>query len=127
MPVAKKNGDIRLCGDFKLTVNPATYLEQYPLPKIGDIFASLYGGEVFSTLDLRNACYQLPLDEEARKMAVLKRTKACTATTVWLSASRPPQPRLDDVSSRFCTAFQMKRERYIDTPAGVSAATGQRP
>ncbi|XP_040079027.1 uncharacterized protein K02A2.6-like isoform X1 [Ixodes scapularis] len=71
VPVAKKNGEIRLCGDFKLTVNPATHLERYPLPKIDDIFAALYGGELFTTLDLRNAYNQLPLDEEARKMTVL--------------------------------------------------------
>ncbi|XP_037558099.1 uncharacterized protein K02A2.6-like, partial [Dermacentor silvarum] len=71
VPVAKKNGDIRLCGDFKLPVNPASHLEQYPLPKVEDIFAALSGGEVFSTLDLRNAYNQLPLDDEARKIAVL--------------------------------------------------------
>lgn len=57
--------------DFKVTENPATHLERYPLPKIDNIFASLYGGEVFSTLDLRIAYNQLPLDEEAQKMAVL--------------------------------------------------------
>ncbi|XP_049268704.1 uncharacterized protein K02A2.6-like [Rhipicephalus sanguineus] len=71
VPVVKKNGDIRLCGDFKLTVNPATHLEQYPLPKVDDIFAALYGGEVFTTLDLRNAYNQLPLDEEAKEMTVI--------------------------------------------------------
>nr|XP_050033065.1 uncharacterized protein K02A2.6-like [Dermacentor andersoni] len=71
VPVAKKNGDIRLCGDFKLTVNPASHLEQHPLPKVVDIFAALSGGKVFSTLDLRNAYNQLPLDDEARKTAVL--------------------------------------------------------
>ncbi|XP_037501390.1 uncharacterized protein K02A2.6-like [Rhipicephalus sanguineus] len=75
VPVAKKNGDIRLCGDFKLTVNPATYSEQYPLPKVDDIFAALAGGEVFSTLDLRNAHNQLPLDAEAKRIAVLNTHK----------------------------------------------------
>ncbi|XP_037503753.1 uncharacterized protein K02A2.6-like [Rhipicephalus sanguineus] len=75
VPVVKKNGDIRLCGDFKLTVNPATRTEQYPLPKIEDIFATLAGGEVFSTLDLRNAYNQLPLDDDAKKIAVLNTHK----------------------------------------------------
>lgn len=54
-PVAKKNGEIRLRGDFKLTVNSATHLERYPPPKIDDIFAELCGGEVFSTFDLCTA------------------------------------------------------------------------
>nr|XP_054933012.1 uncharacterized protein K02A2.6-like [Dermacentor andersoni] len=71
VPVAKKNDYIRLCGDFKLTVNPVSHLEQYLQPKVEDIFAALSGGEVFSTLDLRNAYNQLPLDDEARKTAVL--------------------------------------------------------
>ncbi|XP_075737432.1 uncharacterized protein LOC142777009 [Rhipicephalus microplus] len=75
VPVVKKNGDIRLCGDFKLTVNPATRTEQYPLPKIDDIFAALSGGEVFSTLDLRNAYNQLSLDDDAKKITVLNTHK----------------------------------------------------
>nr|XP_050040360.1 uncharacterized protein LOC126537393 [Dermacentor andersoni] len=79
VPVVKRNGDIRLCGDFKLTVNQATHLEQYPLPKIEDIFASLYGGELFTTLDLRHAYNQLPLDDEAREMAVLNTHKGLFA------------------------------------------------
>ncbi|XP_049267208.1 uncharacterized protein LOC119375361 [Rhipicephalus sanguineus] len=52
-------------------MNPATHLEQYPLPKVDDIFAALYGEEVFTTLDLRNAYNQLPLDEEAKEMTVI--------------------------------------------------------
>nr|XP_037285024.1 uncharacterized protein K02A2.6-like [Rhipicephalus microplus] len=40
-------------------------MEQYPLPRVDDIFANLNGGEVFSTLDL-NAYNQLPLDEDSK-------------------------------------------------------------
>ncbi|XP_049273354.1 uncharacterized protein LOC125759110 [Rhipicephalus sanguineus] len=91
VPVAKKNGDIRLRGDFKLTVNPATRTEQYPLPKIEDIFATLAGGEVFSTLDLRNAYNQLPLDDDAKKIAVLNTHKGlfCYNRLAFAIASAP--------------------------------------
>nr|XP_050043762.1 uncharacterized protein K02A2.6-like [Dermacentor andersoni] len=67
----KKDGRLRLCGDFLLTVNADTLMEQYPLPRVDDIFVNLKGGEAFSTLDVRNAYNQLPLDEDSKKLAVL--------------------------------------------------------
>ena len=45
MPVVKPDQLIRICGDFRLTVNQALVTEKYPLPKIEDILASLAGGE----------------------------------------------------------------------------------
>lgn len=42
-------------------MNEATIMDQYPLPQVDDIFANLNGGEVFSTLDLRNAYNQMSL------------------------------------------------------------------
>ena len=40
MPVVKSNCSIRICGDYRLTVNQASRFDAYPLPKVGKLFAS---------------------------------------------------------------------------------------
>ena len=50
VPVLKHDGSVRFCGDYKLTINQEALLDTYPLPRIEDLFASLAGGTVFSTL-----------------------------------------------------------------------------
>ena len=53
--VPKSDGSLRLCGDYKLTVNRSLEVEQYPLPKTSDLLSSLMGGEKFTKLDLAQA------------------------------------------------------------------------
>ena len=47
VPVVKGNGSVRLCGDYRMTVNQASRLDSYPLPKVDELFATL-AGEPFS-------------------------------------------------------------------------------
>ena len=67
MPVPKKDGSVRLCDDYKVTVNPELQAEQYPLPRIEDIFANLAGGQKFSKIDLRQAYHQLEMEQDSKK------------------------------------------------------------
>ena len=50
--VDKKDGSIRLCTDFKVTINPHVIIDQYPIPNPTDLFMSLAGGKIFSKIDL---------------------------------------------------------------------------
>ena len=65
--VPKRDGQVRICGDYKVTVNPVLDIDQYPLPRPEDLFATLAGGKLFSTLDLSHAYNQLILDNSARQ------------------------------------------------------------
>ncbi|XP_062389531.1 uncharacterized protein K02A2.6-like [Sardina pilchardus] len=75
VPVVKKNGDVRICGDFKVTINPALQVEKYPIPRIEDLFASLSGGQHFSKLDLSHAYLQMPVEEKSRKYLTITTSK----------------------------------------------------
>ena len=43
VPVLKQDGSMRICGDYKVTVNRAAKVDSFPLPRIDDLFASLHG------------------------------------------------------------------------------------
>ena len=75
VPVAKQDGSIRLCGDYKLTANKAARPEVYPLPRIEELFAILGGGTHFTKLDLSHAYQQLLLSEESRKYTTINTHK----------------------------------------------------
>ena len=50
VPVPKKDGSIRICGDYKVSINPSLLVDQYPLPKPSDLMTSLTGGQKFSKM-----------------------------------------------------------------------------
>ncbi|KAL5505227.1 hypothetical protein EMCRGX_G006629, partial [Ephydatia muelleri] len=64
--VSKKDGRVRLCGDYKVTVNKFLDVDQYPLPKPNELFATLTGGKRFTKLDLSQAYTQMVLEEDSR-------------------------------------------------------------
>lgn len=75
VPVRKRDGSIRICGDYKLTVNKAAKPDTYPLPRIEDLFASLVGGQAFSKLDLAHAYQQIELEEESKELLTINTHK----------------------------------------------------
>ena len=75
VPVPKGDGGIRLCGDYKVTVNPVLKVDQYPVPTPEDLFATLAGGQTFTKLDLSQAYQQVCLEPESRKYVTINTHK----------------------------------------------------
>ena len=71
VPVPKGDGRIRVCGDYKVTLNRHLEVDRYPLPKPNELFASLAGGQKFSKVYLTQAYLQMELDKESKKLTTL--------------------------------------------------------
>ena len=54
---------MRLCIDY-IELNKVTIRNQYPLPRIDDLFDQLQGVRVFSKIDLRSGYHQLKIRSE---------------------------------------------------------------
>ncbi|XP_015283013.1 PREDICTED: uncharacterized protein K02A2.6-like, partial [Gekko japonicus] len=58
----KPNGDVRICADYKCTINKALQDHAYPVPVVSHVLAALAGARIFGKLDLAQAYQQLPVD-----------------------------------------------------------------
>ncbi|XP_011859279.1 PREDICTED: uncharacterized protein K02A2.6-like, partial [Vollenhovia emeryi] len=69
--VKKKNGGIRICGDYSTGLNDALEPNKFPLPTNDQIFAQMSGKKVFSKADFSEAFLQLELDDDAKKLLTI--------------------------------------------------------
>lgn len=75
VPVLKPDGSVRLCGDFKVTINPYLMDQKYPLPRIEYLFSQLQRGKTFLKIDLSEAYQQVLLTEESRQLVTISTHK----------------------------------------------------
>ena len=75
VPVMKQDGTVRICGDYKLTVNKVSKTDSYPIPRIEDLFARVAGGQKFTKLDIAHAYQQIPLQEESKMYVTINTHK----------------------------------------------------
>ena len=69
------DGPIRICGDYKVTVNKVAPCDYYPIPNTTEQLPSLAGGEQFSKVDLSQAYQQLKLSKESRELLTINTHK----------------------------------------------------
>ena len=61
--VDKKGGKLRMCVDYR-ALNKITIKNNYPLPRIDDLFDRLAGAKYFSRIDLKSGYYQILIAAE---------------------------------------------------------------
>lgn len=69
--VKKSDGQLRVVGDYKVTVNPWIRESEYPMPTVSEALNTLNGGTIFSQIDLKNAYKQLRVAPETSKILTI--------------------------------------------------------
>ena len=67
--VRKKNGDTRICTDFR-HLNEAVKREPFQIPTLEDLLSQISGATYFSSLDARSGYYQIPISPDSQKYLV---------------------------------------------------------
>ncbi|XP_060550102.1 uncharacterized protein K02A2.6-like, partial [Pantherophis guttatus] len=60
----KHDGSVRICADYRCTINKALAQSAYPVPVVQHLLHSLGSDSIFAKLDLAQAYQQLPVDEK---------------------------------------------------------------
>jgi hypothetical protein len=88
----KSDGGIRICGDYKVTLNKFLKLPTYPIPTAHDLEAKLGPGDKYTKMDIVSAFLHVPVDEETgRKMAIVTPWATYECLAMVFGASPEPQ------------------------------------
>ncbi|XP_058036746.1 uncharacterized protein K02A2.6-like [Ahaetulla prasina] len=86
----KPDGSVRICADYKATLNKALQKSAYPVPVVQHLLHSLGQGQVFAKLDLAQAYQQLPVDSstaEAQTIVTHRGAFKCTRLQFGISVA----------------------------------------
>lgn len=69
--MCQKGKKLRICADYKSTLNKYLNEDKYPIPHIDVILAKLNGGRYFCKLDISRAYLHIIVDEETAKLQTI--------------------------------------------------------
>ncbi|XP_044731858.1 uncharacterized protein K02A2.6-like [Chrysoperla carnea] len=69
------NQGVRICADYKISINPLLLDNRYPIPRVEDLFNKLRGGNYFCVLDIHKAYLHVELDKESSHIAAISTHK----------------------------------------------------
>ena len=92
--IRKGEGTVRLCGDYKVTINPYLDMGGYPMPNPQDLLATLAGGRRFPLMDLKQAYQQMCVASGSQHYLTINTNKGlfmfnrmpfgvCSAPGIW--------------------------------------------
>ena len=73
--VWKCDGSVRVCGDYKVTINLSLESHTYPMPNPQDLFATLAGGQYFTQLDMKQTYQQIKMHADSQKYLTVNTSK----------------------------------------------------
>lgn len=75
VPVLKSETEIRLCADYKITLNRSIVDDKYAIPKIEDMMRNFKNGVYFCVFDVRKAYLHMKMNEESALMQTISTHK----------------------------------------------------
>lgn len=69
--IPKPDGNVRLCVDYKIAVNPQLVSAHYPIRRIDEILNNLKNSKYFCKLDLFKAYLHVEVDEDSQKIQTI--------------------------------------------------------
>lgn len=62
---------VRLCADYRITINTQLVPDNYPIPRIDEIFNQVCGSKFYCTFDVYKAYLHLRVDEDTARLQAI--------------------------------------------------------
>eukprot|EP00731_Ephydatia_muelleri_P029646 Em0021g169a len=123
------DGSVRICGDFRVSINPFLKVDQYLLPRVEDI---LEDSTIFSKIDRQSAYLQMELEEESKEFTTINTHKGLyrfnrlafgIASAIWQRAMDKSCPSTSAVAEGGQVGMDRGLSPAIDNPQRPMSAT----